>query len=50
MNTVNSMKDAESEEVYDDVSTVMKTAWDPLHCADWDKQLPNATCLARIKR
>ncbi|CAF0917679.1 unnamed protein product, partial [Didymodactylos carnosus] len=34
----------------DDLSTVMKAAWDPHHCADWDQEQPNATCIARIKR
>ncbi len=43
-------KGAASEESYEDVSTVMRNPWDPLHCADWDKELPSATCLARIKR
>jgi hypothetical protein len=43
-------KGATYEDSYDDVSTVMRNPWDPLHCADWDVQPPNATCLARIKR
>jgi hypothetical protein len=34
----------------DDVSSIMRNPWDPFHCADWDMQQPNATCLARIKR
>jgi len=38
------------EDSYDDVSSVMRNPWDPLHCADWDIQPPSATCLARIKR
>lgn len=39
-----------NEEAFDDVSMVMRNPWDPLHCADWDAQIPSATCLARIKR
>lgn len=34
----------------DDVSSIMRNPWDPFHCADWDAQPPNATCIARIKR
>ena len=34
----------------DDVSSIMRNPWDPFHCADWDTQQPNATCVARIKR
>jgi hypothetical protein len=45
-----SAKGATYEDSYDDVSTIMRNPWDPLHCADWDIQQPSATCLARIKR
>jgi hypothetical protein len=38
------------EDNYEDISTVMRNPWDPLHCSDWDNQQPSATCLARIKR
>lgn len=39
-----------SASAMDDVSSIMRSPWDPFHCADWDAQPPNATCLARIKR
>ncbi|CAF3952491.1 unnamed protein product [Rotaria sordida] len=39
-----------NEDSNDDYSTMMRNPWDPLHSSDWDKQIPNATCLARIKR
>jgi hypothetical protein len=45
-----SIKGAASNDSYDDVSTIMRNPWDPLHCTDWDRELPSATCLARIKR
>jgi hypothetical protein len=48
--TTQSTKGIESEDTYDDISTVMRNPWDPLHCGDWDIQQPSATCLARIKR
>ncbi len=48
--TAQSAKGATYEDSYDDVSTIMRNPWDPLHCADWDIQQPSATCLARIKR
>lgn len=48
--TTQSAKGATNDDSYDDVSTVMRNPWDPLHCADWDVQQPSATCLARIKR
>jgi hypothetical protein len=48
--TTQSSKGAAFEDSYDDVSTIMRNPWDPLHCADWDAQPPSATCLARLKR
>lgn len=48
--TTQSAKDPLSEDLFDDVSTVMRNPWDPLHCSEWDNQVPNATCLGRIKR
>lgn len=48
--TTQSSKDSLFDDSYDDVSTVMRNPWDPLHCSEWDTQTPNATCLARIKR
>ena len=45
-----SPKEVASDDSYENISTVMKNPWDPLYCADWDAQMPNATCLARIKR
>ena len=48
--TTQSSKDSLFDDSYDDVSTVMRNPWDPLHSSEWDTQVPNATCLARIKR
>jgi hypothetical protein len=48
--TTQSSKETIFEDSYDDVSTVMRNPWDPLHCADWDVQPPSAMCLARLKR
>ncbi|CAF4387420.1 unnamed protein product [Rotaria sp. Silwood2] len=45
-----SSNESTNEDSYEDISTVMRNPWDPLHSSDWDRQLPNATCLARIKR
>lgn len=39
-----------SASTVEDVSSIMRNPWDPFHCADWDAQPPNATCIARIKR
>ncbi|CAF4827717.1 unnamed protein product [Rotaria sp. Silwood1] len=34
----------------DNISTVIKYSWDPLHSSDWDEQIPSAICLKRIQR
>ncbi|CAF3618608.1 unnamed protein product [Rotaria sp. Silwood1] len=47
---IQSSKESVNEDSYDDYSTVMRNPWDPLHSSDWDRQVPSATCLARIKR
>ena len=48
--TMQPSKEVLSDDAFEDVSTIMRNPWDPLHCAEWDNQPPNATCLARIKR
>ncbi|CAF1157152.1 unnamed protein product, partial [Didymodactylos carnosus] len=49
--TVSQMLNGFTDELgTEDVTSVMKAAWDPHHCADWDQEQPNATCIARIKR
>lgn len=48
--TVQLPKGTMPDDAFDDVSAIMRNPWDPLHCAEWDSQIPSATCLARIKR
>lgn len=37
-------------ESFNDISSVIRNPWDPLHCSDWDSQQPSATCVSRMKR
>ncbi|CAF0970037.1 unnamed protein product [Adineta steineri] len=45
-----SSKETAVEDANEDYSVVMKNPWDPLRSSDWDSQIPDATCIARIKR
>jgi len=44
-----SAKGATYDYSYDDVSTVMRNPWDPLHCADWDVQQPKCNLFSTNK-
>ena len=48
--TMQPAKENLADDAFEDVSTIMRNPWDPLHCSEWDVQVPSATCLARIKR